>query len=62
MKATIFYITAILTTVLLMTNITLDWFIMGIVDIVLVTWCRSNITLRELIKLTGYDIWYKMID
>lgn len=62
MKATIFHITAILTMVLFMTNITTIWFLLGIVDIALLAWCKNNISTREMSKFTGYDIWYKMID
>lgn len=61
MKATVFYITAILTMALLTTNITTIWLLLGIIDIALLVWCKSHITTRELTKLTGYDIWYKMI-
>lgn len=61
MKATVFYITAVLTMILLTTNITILWLLIGIVDITLIAWCKSNITTREFTKLTGYDIWYKMI-
>lgn len=62
MKATVFYITAILTMALLMTDITTTWFLLGTVNIALLTWCKANLTTRELTKLTGYDIWYKMLN
>lgn len=61
MKATLFYITAVLTMVLLMTEMSLAWLIMGAVDIILILWCKHNISLREMSKLTGYDIWYKAL-
>ena len=61
MKAIIFYIAVTLTMVLLSTEISLTWLVLAILDTMLILWCKDNISIRELTKLTGYDIWYKMI-
>ena len=61
MKALVLYIIAILTTILLCTEISISWLILGLVNIVLITWCYNNITLREFIKYSGYSTWYKFL-
>ena len=61
MKALVLYFTALLSALLLMTEITPLWFILALVDIALITYLRSNITLKELIRYSGYDIWYKAL-
>lgn len=61
MKAIIFYIVSILTVLLLCSEITLAWFILAIVNVVLAAWCKKHLTLREVVRYTGYDIWYKFL-
>lgn len=62
MKAIIFYITATLTMVLLSTEISLTWLVLAILDTMLILWCKDNISIRELTKLTGYDIWKRTLN
>lgn len=59
MKTIIFYITSILTILLLCLESSLTWAILIIVDAILIRWCYKHISLRELVRYTGYDIWYK---
>lgn len=61
MKALILYITAILTVILFCTEISFFWFILGLVNVILITWCYNNIALREFIKYSGYSTWYKFL-
>lgn len=61
MKALVFYITAIVTMVLPFANLSLSWFFLCIADFMLLIWCRENITFRELLKYSGYSIWYKLL-
>ena len=61
MKAIIFYITAILTVILLCAEVLFSWFILGLVNAILITWCYNNITLKEFIKYSGYSTWYKFL-
>lgn len=61
MKAIIFYITAILTVILLCAEVSFSWFILGLVNAILIAWCYNNITLREFIKYSGYSTWYKFL-
>lgn len=62
MKSIIFYITAVVTTLLFSMEISSAWFIFAIVDFILILWCNSNITMRKITKLTGYNILYKMLN
>lgn len=62
MKAIIFYIAVTLTMVLLSTEISLTWLVLAILDTMLILWCKDNISIRELTKLTGYDIWKRTLN
>lgn len=61
MKATIFYITAMLTTILPYSNISPTWFILAAVDVILLAWCRKHISIREFARYSGYSTWYKYL-
>lgn len=61
MKALVFYITAVLTMILVCSMPSLTWLFLIFLDMLLITWCAYNISTKEFIKLTGYNIWYKMI-
>lgn len=62
MKAIIFYITFILSTLLLYcTELSFIWLVLVALDITLITWCYNNITFRKFIKYSGYSTWYKFL-
>nr|DAL92927.1 MAG TPA: hypothetical protein [Caudoviricetes sp.] len=62
MKAIIFYITFILSTLLLCSiELSFTWLVFVALDITLITWCYNNITFREFIKYSGYSTWYKFL-
>lgn len=61
MKALILYITAILTIVIFSTGVSLTWLFLIFLDMILITWCYNNMTLREFIKYSGYSTWYKFL-
>jgi hypothetical protein len=61
MKALVLYITATLTVILLCAEISISWFILGLINAILITWCYNNITLKEFIKYSEYSTWYKFL-
>ena len=61
MKAIIFYLTAVLSTVLVCAEISFPWFILMIVNVILITWCYKNISFKEFIRYSGYSLWYKLL-
>lgn len=61
MKALVLYITAILTVVIFSTEVSLTWLFLIFLDMILITWCYNNITLKEFIKYSGYSTWYKFL-
>lgn len=62
MKRTVLYMTAVLTVVLLSTEVSLAWLVLLTLDIILIAWCHNNITLQELVRYSGYKQWYRMIN
>lgn len=58
-KWVMFYSSAVLGMTLLCSEINLAWFAWAVVDFALIAWCRKNLTLREFIRMTGYEAWYK---
>ena len=61
MKALVFYITAILSAMLLCSEVSMVWLVLLAIDLVLLSWCHNNITLHEFIKYSGYKTWYKFL-
>lgn len=61
MKAIILYITFTISAILLCAEVSLTWLFLAALDAILIAWCYNNITLRELVKYSGYKTWYKMI-
>lgn len=62
MKALVLYITALLTVALLMSEVSLAWLALAVVDLTLISWLHNNITLYELVKYSGYKHWYKLLN
>lgn len=62
MKRTVLYMTAVLTMVLLSTEICIAWLVLLAIDLGLIAWCHNNITLQEFIRYSGYKHWYRMIN
>lgn len=62
LKYLLFYLTAILTTLLICSvTINLQFFCLLLVDFVLILLCKHTLTLREVVRISGYSIWYKML-
>lgn len=61
MKAILFYVTAIMLFITLcITNPSFTAVVvLAIIDAVLILLCMKYLSLRDIIKFTGYDIWYK---
>ena len=61
MKAVLFYITAIMLFITLcVTNPSFTVMMaLVIIDVILILLCMKYLSLRDIIKFTGYDTWYK---
>lgn len=61
MKAILFYVTAIMLFITLcITNPSFTAVVvLAIIDAVLILLCMKYLSLRDIIKFTGYDTWYK---
>ncbi len=58
-KFLLLYTTAILTVILLCSvTLNLQFFVLLFIDYVLIHLCMKHITFKELIRLSGYRIWY----
>lgn len=61
LKGMLLWITAFLIIVALSSTVTM-MLILSIIILPLVYICFQVLTLRDIIKLSGYDIWYKWIN
>lgn len=61
MKAILFYLTAIIAMVVLMSEVSLVWSLLVLNDIVLFCMCKSVLSLRDVVKYSGYGMWYKFL-
>lgn len=61
MKALTFYTASAILLVLLCSEPSLLWALLIAIDILLFMWCRENLTMRDVCKYTGYNLWYKII-
>lgn len=61
MKAIVFYLTVVLTVLLLSMEVCLAWIILAMVDAILIAWCHNNIGIKEASKYSGYSTWYKFL-
>ena len=62
MKAIIFYLTVVLSMILLCMEFSFIWAILALVDAILFEWCYSHISDRELCKYSGYSAWHKYLN
>lgn len=60
-KATVLYCTVALGMVLLCSEVCWNWLAIAAVAVIMTAWCVDHITLKELIRLTGYEAWYKFL-
>lgn len=61
-KRAILYITVLdCMVVLCWAEICLAWLVMAFMIMPLGAWCIKHITLRELVRWSGYATWYKFI-
>ncbi len=61
MKAILFYLTAIIAMVVLMSEVSLVWLLLILADIVLFCMCKNILSLRDVVKYSGYGMWYKFL-
>lgn len=61
MKALLFYITTLLTLVIICSEPSGLWALLVTIDIPLVLWGINNLTIKEVTKFTGYKAWYRLI-
>ena len=60
-KAVALYTAIILSMVWLCSELCLTWLFMTFTLTALSAWCINHITLRELMRMTGYEAWYKFL-
>lgn len=61
-KRAVLYITVVnCVVVLCWAELCLAWLAMCFSAMILGAWCISNITLRELVRWSGYSVWYKSL-
>ena len=61
-KRAILYITVLdCVAVLCWAEVCLAWSVMVLMIMPLGAWCANHITLRELVRWSGYSTWYKFI-
>jgi hypothetical protein len=61
MKAVLFYTTAIMIAFTLCTTSLQSLAVLSIIDAALIVACRKYLTLRDVVRYSGYDIFYKML-
>ena len=61
MKAILFYTTAIMIAITLCITSLQSLVVLSIIDAALIVACRKYLTLRDIVKYSGYDIFYKML-
>ena len=61
MKAILFYTTAVMIVLTICSASFGTFLILSIIDVILVELYRKNLTLKDIIKYSGYNIWYKTL-
>lgn len=61
MKAILFYLTAIIAMVILMSEVSLVWILLVLTDIALFCMCKNVLSLRDVVKYSGYKTLYKFL-
>ena len=62
MKQVIFHAT-ILSSIITLCNTGINYILFwGIISLVLIVWCNKHLTIREMAKFSGYNIFYKYIN
>ena len=63
MKAILFYLTAfaVIMTLCITDAPVLAYIGIVFADVILVVLCRKYISFRDVVRYTGYDIWYKIL-
>lgn len=61
MKALLFYSTATIAMIVLMSEVSLVWLLLVLVDAVLYCMCKKALSLRDVVRYSGYSVWYKFI-
>lgn len=61
MKAFMFYLVAVLTTILLVTTPSILWILLVSINIMAIKWCKKNLSIKYIVKYSGYSLWYKLV-
>lgn len=61
MKAILFYTTAVMIVLTICSASLGTFLILSIIDVILVELYRKKLTLKDIIKYSGYNIWYKTL-
>lgn len=61
MKAILFYTTAIMIALTLCITSLQSLVVLSIIDAALIAVCKKYLTLRDVVRYSGYDIFYKML-
>lgn len=61
MKALIFYTASIILMVLLCSEPSKLWALLAVAELPLFMWCKEHLTIKDVCKYTGYNLWYRMI-
>ena len=61
MKAILFYLTAIIAMIVLMSEVSLVWILLVLTDIALFCMCKNVLSMRDVVKYSGYKFYYKHI-
>lgn len=61
MKAFMFYLVVVLTTILLVTAPSILWVLLGAIDIMAIRWCKNHLSIKNIVKYSGYATYYKFL-
>lgn len=61
MKAFMFYLVVVLTTILLVTAPSILWVLLGTINIIAIRWCKNHLSIKNIVKYSGYATYYKSL-
>lgn len=61
MKAFMFYLVVVLTATLLVTAPSILWVLLGTLNIMAIKWCKKHLSIKDIIKYSGYSLYYKLV-
>lgn len=61
MKAFMFYLVVVLTTILLVTAPSILWVLLGTLNIMAIRWCKNHLNIKNIVTYSGYATYYKFL-